>query len=155
MLAQLLAAPFPQRQRNQRCRSWRGITGRRGCDAHCTEGAGETSVEELFCGTFEQRAAVVRSMGVPGTMAEHLAAGFDDTLARCVLSSFDPRSNRSWPTRDVASQGRRGVPASRFVPTADPNGPWRCTVGRPSGLLVGLVGSARAWVDVLTLAEAP
>jgi pimeloyl-ACP methyl ester carboxylesterase len=50
------------------------------------EGVGEESVQALFCGSPQERRAVVAGLGMTGLNAERVAAGFDDQMARAVLS---------------------------------------------------------------------
>jgi hypothetical protein len=43
-------------------------------------------VKELFCGTLEQRIAVVNGLGMAGQTAVRIAAGMDDGMGKAVLS---------------------------------------------------------------------
>jgi pimeloyl-ACP methyl ester carboxylesterase len=86
------------------------------------EGVGEASVAEFFCGTFEQKMEVVKGMGITGLAAVRMAAGFDEGLARAVLSLL---RSAAQPVMSDAGSGLAKVrqrPGLALVATADPNG---------------------------------
>jgi pimeloyl-ACP methyl ester carboxylesterase len=84
-------------------------------------GEGEASVAGIFGGSFDQRLGFVQQMGITNSMAERVAAGFDDTMGAAVLSLL-----RSAIQPAMADEGRaltraRQKPGLALVPTGDAN----------------------------------
>ena len=84
--------------------------------------AGEASVTELFCGTLEQRMAVVHGMGITGPVAERMAAGFGPELARAVLSLLRSAAQPMMAESGARLAAARQRPGLVLIPTGDPNG---------------------------------
>lgn len=66
------------------------------------EGPGEESANALYCGSLEDRQAVVASLGMTGSSAERVAASMDADMATAVLSLL-----RSAVQPVMADAGRR------------------------------------------------
>jgi pimeloyl-ACP methyl ester carboxylesterase len=77
-----------------------------------TPGEGEQAVDNLLAMGPAGRAALYESLGMTPTVAEQLAAAFDETMGRCILAlyrSADQAELARWSARLPAASARPGL----------------------------------------------